>query len=699
MRFFCVPCFAILAAVAATACVTTNHQTTQYDSRADSHEAQQAWAHLVQQHSPSSYPSEVSSDGDSSRRYDQPWREFLGWDLNPVVNYVKYLESRTPIKRKASPAEAAVRTRKMLAEGFKPEGPGGADALSRALSARQNEAARLLLAAGAPLAWPHREKVSDGVSVLDATVMWPGNARDDKGSLAPEPPDPALLRQVIAANNINTRRSGMSALERACASGLDVGTLKILIKAGANYQTKGNALMRFALQSPRDCDDVVAYLFTLGFSPTDGGIFYNKGTPPLRLAAAGSGKPRCARLLIENGADPALLAAYPFREFGVKAGILDVDGNLLAARGPLLPQDVERIASQKRDILDFARQYPDTALYNPEFYRAASPQDVAACVKDPLRVETSTYKYTRGGSRVGSVGSMGMALFPPAWFSSEFWSHLTGIRRKYTEKTQYSALSIAAFSTAYPEVVDILTSAGLNVTDMDALPLLYAVSNPNSAVLERMLRVSAGSVGKSTMDTLLLLSAGQRPPDFYPATMRLLLEQGADVNAVDKNGATPLTAAVCSKNNDGVALLLGAGADPKLPDAQGRGPLSWASYGKQTELVRILLAAGANPNERDKEGETPLMLAAQHSIESDVTTTRLLLAAGADLSPERADGHSALSIALDAMGYATAELLMDAGAPLRLSNGKTVVEMLPRHSTSRYEELEEMAAKRLVEQR
>ena len=696
MRFFCVVCFAIVAAMTATACVTTDHLTTRYDSSVDSDEAQQAWALVVQQHSPSSYPGEVSSDGDPTRRYDQPWREFLGWDLNPVVNYVKFLESRTPVKRKASPAEAAARTREMLAAGFKPEGRGGADALSRALSARQNEAARLLIAAGAPLAWPHSEKVSDGVSVLDAAVMWPGNARDDKGSLAPEPPDPALLRQVIAANTINTRRSGMSALERACASGLDAGTLKILIEAGATCQTKGNALMLRALQAPRDCDDVVAYLFTLGFSPTDGGTFYNKGVPPLRLAAGGSGKPRCARLLVKNGADPALLAAYPYREFGVKAGILDIGGNILAARGPLLPRDMERIAAQKRDILDFAGQYPAAALYKPEFYRAASPRDVAACVKGPLHVETSTHKYARGGGRSGGVGAMGMALFPPAWFSSEFWSHLTGIRREHTEKIQYSALSIAAFSTPYPDVVDILTGAGLRVTDMHSLPLLYAVSNPNSAVLERMLRDTPDS---TILGSLLLLSAGQDPAQFSPATMRLLLEHGAPVNAVDKSGATPLTAAVRSRNNDGAALLLDAGADPTFPDAQGRGPLSWASYGKRKELVRRLLAAGANPSERDRGGETPLMLAAEHSLESDPATTRLLLAAGADPRPERADGHSALSIALDAMGYETAELLMDAGAPLRLGNGKTVVEMLPRHSTSRYEELEEMVAKRLARQR
>ena len=51
-----------------------------------------------------------------------------------------------------------------------------------------------------------------------------------------------------------------------------------------------------------------------------------------------------------------------------------------------------------------------------------------------------------------------------------------------------------------------------------------------------------------------------------------LLEAGADVNAVDRFGATPLMDPVLSKDMDFVKLLLENGADPKIKDVNGQSP-------------------------------------------------------------------------------------------------------------------------------
>lgn len=66
------------------------------------------------------------------------------------------------------------------------------------------------------------------------------------------------------------------------------------------------------------------------------------------------------------------------------------------------------------------------------------------------------------------------------------------------------------------------------------------------------------------------------------------IERGDDLNAVDKNGSTPLIIAVIKKNIDIVKLLLASGADPSIIDKNGKDALSYALEGDFKELVEIL---------------------------------------------------------------------------------------------------------------
>jgi hypothetical protein len=85
-----------------------------------------------------------------------------------------------------------------------------------------------------------------------------------------------------------------------------------------------------------------------------------------------------------------------------------------------------------------------------------------------------------------------------------------------------------------------------------------------------------------------------------------LLRHGADVNATDSLGGTPLMLAVLARDTDTtlVRLLLDAGADRNVPDRTGATPLLRATINKRTPLVRLLLEKGADPCRRDKDGET-----------------------------------------------------------------------------------------------
>lgn len=176
--------------------------------------------------------------------------------------------------------------------------------------------------------------------------------------------------------------------------------------------------------------------------------------------------------------------------------------------------------------------------------------------------------------------------------------------------------------------------------------------------------------------------------------VELLVQRGADVNAVSKFNYTPLLQAVLNfqkpdlkeKNNVKIiTLLLDKGAKPDTPDGNGTTPLMWAV--QKITPTKLLLERGANVNIQNKNGETALMLAVKGGL---VKTTlfmpvigpykdaaKLLIAKGADLNLQETNGKTALMHAAGALNntgndYGSytdmAKLLIDNGAKINMED-------------------------------
>jgi ankyrin repeat protein len=124
--------------------------------------------------------------------------------------------------------------------------------------------------------------------------------------------------------------------------------------------------------------------------------------------------------------------------------------------------------------------------------------------------------------------------------------------------------------------------------------------------------------------------------------LSILLKHGADVQCLNNNRNSPLHLAAGQGHSEILTILLQYGADVHCLNKKGNSPLHFAAYQGHSEILTILLHSGADVHCLSKDGYSPLHLAAGKG-DSEILT--IFLQNGADVHCLNKDGNSPLHLA------------------------------------------------------
>ncbi|KAL0939532.1 uncharacterized protein CTRU02_206142 [Colletotrichum truncatum] len=256
-----------------------------------------------------------------------------------------------------------------------------------------------------------------------------------------------------------------------------------------------------------------------------------------------------------------------------------------------------------------------------------------------------------------------------------------------------------------------------------------AVRGGNEAVLQALLNhigrqknqqgaISDFSSGSSDMEescrvelpdesgrTLLSIAAEHG----HISIAKLLIDKGANVNARDKHGRTPLWWAVMYKQEDFVEFLASAVqilddclensdssedeefgamdqgysrlvAEIDIYDKKGDTPLICAVQNGHEHIARTLLLAGADIHASTRNGQTPLHRAVASRSES---LTKLLIEKGADVHRKDKSGQMPIHISTLCGSRRMTKTLIQAGADVNCSNGAGETPLILAYSSSK----------------
>jgi len=318
-----------------------------------------------------------------------------------------------------------------------------------------------------------------------------------------------------------------------------------------------------------------------------------------------------------------------------------------------------------------AREQERAALF-AEFDAAIYKGDVAAIGRLLASVKPEEDRYTQYPLLVASVTNVKVLKF--------LGSRGVNLRATFTETliekgTSHNLLN-AAIEFGQPESYAFLRQAGLDFTKeclesecyMQSIVLGSQISFIDTLKREgRALDIEKRSIYRGYETTPLLLAASAERGKVF----QWLLQNGANANAANVHGQTPLYHAVWNRDATAADALIARGANARARFGGG-GSLLHVLFQRgdhDARLLELLLVHGADVNAQDARGQTALMFLVQHlsrkepavcdcteaeirrmhkrRMDDGLLAIKMLRAQGARLDLKNSEGKTAVDLASD----------------------------------------------------
>ena len=211
--------------------------------------------------------------------------------------------------------------------------------------------------------------------------------------------------------------------------------------------------------------------------------------------------------------------------------------------------------------------------------------------------------------------------------------------------------------------------------------LMWASEYGNLEAAKLLIENGADVNAKDKYGDTALIEAG------HLEVVKLLIENGADVNVENEFGENALMRASEYGNLEKVKLLIEKEADVNAKNEDGKTALMRASREGHLEVVKYLIENGADVNAKSNNGWTALMRA---SYNGHLEVVKYLIENGADVNAKRDSGRTALMRASREGHLEVVKLLIENGADVNAKDdiyGQTALDLADT------EEIEEVLRK------
>jgi len=159
----------------------------------------------------------------------------------------------------------------------------------------------------------------------------------------------------------------------------------------------------------------------------------------------------------------------------------------------------------------------------------------------------------------------------------------------------------------------------------------------------------------------------------YSSEVERLIKAGADVEAENAEGATPLYFAILNKKPETVKTLIKYGADVNKQSLLNENPLILSMKIRDQEIAEILIRGGADINYQTRSGVTPLHISAAYGM---FNFADMLLYYDADIDKKDDEGTTPLMAAVWAGYPDIADLFIQNGANMEARDNEGFTSFL-----------------------